>query len=62
MYLYVRMSDEHIFEVRHLENSAEKFTVNLKEKYCSCRRWELTDLPYVHSLAAIKSRNHKIDD
>ncbi|XP_058779988.1 uncharacterized protein LOC131653730 [Vicia villosa] len=58
----VRMSDEHIFEVRHLENSAEKFTVNLKDRVCSCRRWELTGLPCVHSLSAMKSRNHKVDD
>src|ERR1051325_2709310 len=56
------MSDEHMFEVRHLENSAEKFTVNLKEKTCSCRRWELTGLPCVHSLAAMKNRNHSIDE
>ena len=56
------MSDEHMFEVRHLENSAEKFTVNLKEKICSCKRWELTGLPCVHSLAAIKNRNHRIDE
>ncbi|XP_058755786.1 uncharacterized protein LOC131629000 [Vicia villosa] len=58
----VRMSDEFIFEVRNLENNAEKFTVNLKDRTCSCRRWELTGLPCVHSLSAIKSRNQKIDD
>src|SRR3954470_9607203 len=56
------MSDEFIFEVRNLENNAEKFTVNLKDRTCSCRRWELTGLPCVHSLSAIKSRNQKIDD
>ncbi|XP_058739607.1 uncharacterized protein LOC131611723 [Vicia villosa] len=58
----VRMFDEHIFEVRHLENSVEKFTVNLKDRVCSCRRWELTGLPCVHSLSAMKSRNHEVDD
>ncbi|CAK8543818.1 unnamed protein product [Lathyrus sativus] len=58
----VRISDEHIFEVRHLENQADKFSVNLKEHIFSCRRWELKGLPCVHALVAMKSRNHKIDD
>lgn len=56
------MSYENIFELRHLENPANKFGVNLKEHLCSCRRWELADLPCVHALLAIKSRNHKVDD
>lgn len=56
------MSDEHIFEVRHLENTTDRFAVNLKEHICSCRRWKLTSLPCVHALSAMKSRNHKVDD
>ncbi|XP_058753673.1 uncharacterized protein LOC131626849 [Vicia villosa] len=57
-----RMADEHIFEVRHLENPAEIFSVNLKDLRCSCRRWELTGLPCVHAMASMKSRNFKVDD
>ncbi|CAL5208543.1 unnamed protein product [Lathyrus oleraceus] len=53
-----RMSDEHIFEVRHLENPTDKFAVNLKEHLCSFKRWELTGLPCVHALSTMKSRNH----
>lgn len=56
------MSVEHIFEVRHLENLADKFAVNLKEHLCSCRRWELTCLPCVYALSTMKSRNHKVDE
>ncbi|XP_058749010.1 uncharacterized protein LOC131621966 [Vicia villosa] len=58
----VRMENEHIFEVRHLENPAETFSVNLKDLRCSCRRWELTGLPCVHAMASMKSRNFKVDD
>ncbi|CAL5192352.1 unnamed protein product [Lathyrus oleraceus] len=58
----VRMSGEHIFEVRHLENPADKFIVNLKEHLCSCRRWELTGLPCVHALSSMNSRNYNVDD
>ncbi|XP_058776147.1 uncharacterized protein LOC131650454 [Vicia villosa] len=57
----VRMSAEHIFEVHHVENPADKFVVNLKECVCSCRRCELTRLPCVHPLARIKSRNFKVE-
>lgn len=56
------MFDEHIFEVRHLENPIDKFIVNLKEHICSCRRWKLTGLPCVHSLSAMKSINYNVDD
>lgn len=56
------MSFEHIFEPIHLENPADKFAVSLKEHVCSWRRWELTGLPCVHSLSAMKSKNLKVDD
>ena len=57
-----RMSDEHMFEVRHVENPAETFTVNLKDYLCSCRRWDLTELPCVNSMSAMKSGDFKVDD
>ncbi|CAL5213457.1 unnamed protein product [Lathyrus oleraceus] len=59
---FVRMSNEHIFKVRHFENLADNFTVNLKEHLCSYRRWEITDLPCVHSFSDMRSSNHKVDD
>ncbi|CAK8576663.1 unnamed protein product [Lathyrus sativus] len=34
----VRMSTEHIFEVRHLENVGDKFSVNLQDLSCTCRK------------------------
>lgn len=56
------MSDEHIFEVKHVVNLAKMFFVNLKDHVCSCRRWELMGMPCVHELSSMKSRNFKIDD
>ncbi|XP_058749184.1 uncharacterized protein LOC131622171 [Vicia villosa] len=44
----VRISDEHIFEVKHVVNPAEM--------------WELTGLPCVYELSSTKSRNFKVDD
>ncbi|CAL5189906.1 unnamed protein product [Lathyrus oleraceus] len=58
----VRMYDEHMFEVRHVKNSAETFTVNLKDDICSYKRWDLTGLPCVHALSSMKIMNFKIDN
>ncbi|XP_058783466.1 uncharacterized protein LOC131658154 [Vicia villosa] len=58
----VRMSDEHYFEVKNVENQADMLAVNLKDHICSCRKWELTGLPCVHALACMKSRNFKYED
>ncbi|XP_058726957.1 uncharacterized protein LOC131598362 [Vicia villosa] len=58
----VRMSDEHIFEVKHVQDPADMFTVNLKDHICSCRRWELSGLPCVHALSCMKSRNFRFED
>ncbi|XP_058733971.1 uncharacterized protein LOC131605655 [Vicia villosa] len=57
-----RMSDEHIFEVKHVQDPADMFTVNLKDHICSCRRWELSSLPCVHALSCMKSRNFRFED
>ncbi|XP_058733729.1 uncharacterized protein LOC131605384 [Vicia villosa] len=58
----VRMSDEHIFEVKHVQDPADMFTVNLKDHICSCRRWELSGLPCVHALSCMKSGNFRFED
>ncbi|XP_058747068.1 uncharacterized protein LOC131620060 [Vicia villosa] len=57
-----RMSDEHIFEVKHVQDPTDMFTVNLKDHICSCRKWELSGLPCVHALSCMKSRNFKFED
>src|SRR4051812_13704299 len=50
------------FEVRHIENQADIFSVNLKDHECSCRKWQLTSLPCVHFIYALKSRNLNINE
>ncbi|KAK9050240.1 hypothetical protein SSX86_030792 [Deinandra increscens subsp. villosa] len=39
--------------------SSEQYVVNLDEKTCACRRWEITGIPCKHAVAAIwiKARN-----
>ncbi|XP_058742290.1 uncharacterized protein LOC131614751 [Vicia villosa] len=57
-----RMSDEHIFEVKHVQDPADMFIVNLKDHICSCRKWELSGLPCVHVLSCMNCRNFKFED
>lgn len=59
---YCRMSVEHIFEVRHIENSKDKLSVNLKDQVCSCRKCQLTTLQNVHAISSTKRRNLRIEE
>lgn len=53
---------EHIFEVRHLENSGDKVSVNSQEHNYSRGKRKLTALPRVHAIASMKSMNFRIED
>ncbi|XP_050890963.1 uncharacterized protein LOC127096438 [Lathyrus oleraceus] len=55
------MSTEHIFEIRHLENVGDKFSVNLQDHSYTCRKWQLTALPCVHAISSMKSGNFKVE-
>ncbi|CAL5192309.1 unnamed protein product [Lathyrus oleraceus] len=57
----VRMSAKHIFEVMHLENAGDKFSVNLQDQSCTCRKWQLTTLPCVLAISSMKSINFKVE-
>ncbi|KAM6574976.1 hypothetical protein CsatA_023303 [Cannabis sativa] len=46
--------NESMFEVVELTRS---WVINLKEKTCSCNRFQLDKLPCAHALAVIKERN-----
>jgi len=61
----VATSDEHFAEVTLLDdwNNQKRHTVDLKNKSCSCREWQITGKPCKHALAWICSnRGMKIDD
>ncbi|CAK8566370.1 unnamed protein product [Lathyrus sativus] len=51
-----RLAGEVIYEVRHVNMTRDKFTVDLKQKECSCRSYMLTDTPCYHAIACIQSR------
>lgn len=55
------MSAEHIFEIRHLENAGDKFSVNLQGQSCTSRKWQLTSLQCVHANSSMKNRNFKVE-
>lgn len=56
------MSVEHIFDVRHIKNLGDKFSINLKEFTCFCRKWKITTSSCVHAVVSIKSKNLKFDE
>lgn len=47
----VTKSDQFHYQIKDIYRRL--FSVDLKEKICSCRRWELTGIPYNHAIAAI---------
>ncbi|KAK1314044.1 hypothetical protein QJS10_CPA06g01165 [Acorus calamus] len=56
--LQVRCSDEVHFEVRGRRNEA----VNLSERTCTCRGWQVYGLPCVHACAAVWKINGTIHE
>ena len=46
-----RWSDVDKFEVIHMYRGTS--IVDLKQQACTCRRWELTDIPWSHALCCI---------
>lgn len=40
----------------------DKFRVNLGEKICSCRRWQLSGIPYAHSIYAMYFMGYTPED
>jgi hypothetical protein len=53
--LEVVESSEEVAEVTALGGSGFRFVVNLQERTCSCRQWQVSGLPCKHALAFITS-------
>ncbi|XP_038701798.1 uncharacterized protein LOC119998517 [Tripterygium wilfordii] len=41
---------------------SETFTVNLAERECSCRQWDISGLPCCHAINCINFKHHNIED
>ena len=39
----------------------EQYTVDLKERKCSCRKWDLCGIPCPYAIAAIQNRGHQVE-
>lgn len=48
------------FEVQEKED--RKFTVNLSQRTCSCRYWQLSGLPCCHAISCIYKASKQLDD
>ncbi|XP_033138233.1 uncharacterized protein LOC117129023 [Brassica rapa] len=55
--LAVQRIDDHHTEVKYGSSGESLHVVNLVERKCTCRRFELEKLPYVHAIAAAEYRN-----
>ncbi|WVZ90494.1 LOW QUALITY PROTEIN: hypothetical protein U9M48_036792 [Paspalum notatum var. saurae] len=51
----VECASEHVAEVTAMGGSGFRFVVNLHERTCSCRKWQVCGLPCKHALAYITS-------
>ncbi|XP_013679728.2 uncharacterized protein LOC106384284 [Brassica napus] len=55
--LAVQRIDDHHTEVKYGSSGESLHVVNLVERKCTCRRFELEKLPYVHAIAAAQYMN-----
>ena len=47
------------YEVQHMD---DRFTVDLEQKTCSCRAWDLNGIPCSHGVSAIFYMNFRLED
>uniref|UniRef100_A0A2N9GEU7 SWIM-type domain-containing protein n=1 Tax=Fagus sylvatica TaxID=28930 RepID=A0A2N9GEU7_FAGSY len=52
-------SGEGKYEVNYRQ---QKFVVNLREKTCGCKKWDITGIPCHHAISAILHEGSKIED
>ncbi|KAG5536640.1 hypothetical protein RHGRI_024159 [Rhododendron griersonianum] len=50
---------EHSFKSKWGGQDGEQYTVDLYQRSCTCRRWNLSGLPCPHSMAAMQERHQK---
>ncbi|WVZ49879.1 hypothetical protein U9M48_001202 [Paspalum notatum var. saurae] len=56
-------SNDNVAEVVARGGSSFRFVVNLDERTCSCRAWQVSSIPCKHAIAFITSiRNEKLED
>ncbi|WVZ50575.1 LOW QUALITY PROTEIN: hypothetical protein U9M48_001817 [Paspalum notatum var. saurae] len=58
-YCHAISSGEEKFEVKHFDH---RWTVNLADKTCSCRYWQLPGLPCPHAISCIFFKTNTLDE
>jgi hypothetical protein len=56
--LEVLECSEEVVEVTALRGSGFRFMVNLYDRICSCRQWQVSGIPCKHAIAFITSLNN----
>jgi hypothetical protein len=59
--LEVLECSEEVAEVTMMGGSAFRFLVDLKERTCTCRKWDVSGIPCKHALAFITSLDESIE-
>jgi len=49
-----RPSDEMLFEVYNMNQTTEKYMVDLNTMVCTCKRWMLSGIPCCHAITCCK--------
>ena len=57
---YVLWNGQDGFEVQEKEH--RRYTVNLEERTCTCRYWQLSGLPCCHAISSIYMASKQLDD
>lgn len=55
-------ANEDNYQVEDISGFVNTYKVNLKQRHCSCRRWDLTGIPCNHAIAAIRSKGGVPED
>ncbi|XP_021774243.1 uncharacterized protein LOC110738175 [Chenopodium quinoa] len=58
-YCNVYPSSETLFNVSH---NMDQLVVNLEDRRCSCRKWDMLGIPYCHACACIFFLNQEVED
>ncbi|WVY90022.1 hypothetical protein V8G54_035536 [Vigna mungo] len=49
-------------QIRHVSQSGDNFVVDIDKYTCSCRKWNISGIPCVHALTAMKFLNLNAED
>jgi len=55
-------SGDRDYAMSSVSNGSDAYVVNLKQKTCACRKWDLTDIPCPHAIACVWYNQQNTDE